>query len=102
MNRKTLCSVLSSVLLVIPAASSYAEEAEPEEKATKEVEKERFITHGDVIMGAQSVEQNNQSSKFNEYKDDERTLNLYRLNLGIDVPRPDSISRLQRQQAFQG
>jgi MtrB/PioB family decaheme-associated outer membrane protein len=84
MNRKTLCSVLSGALLVIPAVTSYAEEVEPEEKATAEVEKERFITHGDVTIGAQSVEQNNNSSKFNEYKDDETDLYLYRLNVGVD------------------
>lgn len=84
MNRKTLCSVLSGALLVIPAATSYAEEADPEEKATTEVEKERFIVHGATTLGAQAVEQNNQSSKFNEYKDDETDLYLYRLDLGID------------------
>jgi MtrB/PioB family decaheme-associated outer membrane protein len=84
MNRKTLCSVLSGALLVIPAATSYAEEGEPAEKATADVEKERFIIHGDVTMGAQSVEQNNNSSKFNEYKDDETDLYLYRLNVGVD------------------
>lgn len=83
-NRKTLCSVLSGVLLVIPAVSSSAEEIVPAEQTTAEVEEERYIIHGNVTLGAQAVDQNNDSSKFNEYKDDETDMYIYRLNLGVD------------------
>lgn len=84
MNRKTLYSVFSASLLFISAAFSYAEELELDGEATEE-EQGRYSIQGNVEVGAQFVDQNNDSSKFNEYKDDDDT-NLYldRFNLSID------------------
>lgn len=92
MNGRSIAALLSAfVIFLAPlglhaAENEFDEFAEPDEFAEdseEQAEDKRYVVTGDVEAGGQIVDVTNDSSKFNEYKDDEDDPYLYRLHFGI-------------------
>lgn len=102
MNTRHLSAAIATALLCLAPAAAYSQEldfdefaetdetsVEPGQETTKKETKESagVVVSGDVELGGQIVSLEGNSSKFNEYKDDEDNIYLNRLHLGIDDSR---------------
>jgi MtrB/PioB family decaheme-associated outer membrane protein len=87
MKKRFLISVCSASIISLTPEILLAQGfdlSEPEELSTQEQKSERFVLSGEFELGGQIVDLDVNSSKFNEYKDDESDAYLNRLYFGVD------------------
>ena len=80
MNSKILFSIFTAGLLL--PVISFAQDLDEEELEAPE--QERYLTYGEFGLSSQFLDQDTNSSKFNEYKDDETDLYVDKLYFGFD------------------
>jgi MtrB/PioB family decaheme-associated outer membrane protein len=83
MRSKILISMFFASAVLLSSVGALAQDPD-EELMEEEEEKARYETSLELNTGAQVVDQDNNSSKFNEYRDDETALYLNRIYLSID------------------
>jgi hypothetical protein len=83
MNSKTLIYVFGSALLFLTSTISMAQDMLDEGMA-EESEPERYTIGLELEVGGQIVEQDNNSSKFNEYRDNDTDALIHKAYLSID------------------